>query len=360
MKIGKGEEKDEMDKTEARAVIKYLQKKGMTPKEIHEDMVKTLDDDSPSYSTIKRWAADFKRGRESIEDDPRSGRPKTSTTDDQVEAIHRTVLDDRRLSIRQIANIVGVSYGSVQSALTDILGMSKLSARWVPRMLTPDQKLARLETSRTLLARFQTDRADFFKRFVTQDETWVHHFEPESKLQSKQWKHPGSPPPKKFKQTATAKKVMASVFWDSEGVLMIDYLQKGQTITGEYYASELRQLKEAIKQKRPGKLRAGVLLLQDNAPVHTAQVAVAEAANCGFELLPHPPYSPDLAPSDFFLFPKLKSELRGHHFRTDDEVIHAVEEYLQAQDASFFQEGIGMLERRWTKCIEVRGEYVEK
>jgi transposase len=129
LKIGKGEEKDEMDKTEARAVIKYLQKKGMTPKEIHEDMVKTLDDDSPSYSTIKRWAADFKRGRESIEDDPRSGRPKTSTTDDQVEAIHRTVLDDRRLSIRQIANIVGVSYGSVQSALTDILGMSKLSAR---------------------------------------------------------------------------------------------------------------------------------------------------------------------------------------------------------------------------------------
>ena len=67
-----------------------------------------------------------------------------------------------------------------------------------------------------------------------------------------------------------------------------------------------------------------------------------------------------MAPSDFFLFPKLKSELRGRHFRSDDDVIHAVEAYLQAQDASFFQEGIAMLERRWTKCVEVRGDYVEK
>ena len=76
---------------------------------------------------------------------------------------------------------------------------------------------------------------------------------------------------------------------------MIDYLQKGQTIIVEYYASELRKWKEDIKEKRQGKLHAGVLLLQDNAPVHKAQVAVAEAVtvaeavNCGFQLLPHDP-----------------------------------------------------------------------
>ena len=74
---------------------------------------------------------------------------------------------------------------------------------------------------------------------------------------------------------------------------MIDYLEQGETINGEYYASELRQLKDAIKEKRRGKLRAGVLLLQDNAPVHTSQVAVAQAATCRFELLPRAPYSPD-------------------------------------------------------------------
>uniref|UniRef100_A0A673AZF9 Tc1-like transposase DDE domain-containing protein n=1 Tax=Sphaeramia orbicularis TaxID=375764 RepID=A0A673AZF9_9TELE len=122
----------------------------------------------------------------------------------------------------------------------------------------------------------------------------------------------------------------------------------------------LRKLKKEIKAKHRGKLRAGVLLLQDNVPVHTAQVAVAEAHNCGFELLPHPPYSPDLAPSDFYLFPKLKSHLRGRHFRNDDDVVHAVEEFLGDQDVTFFRDGIVMLEHRWTKCIAVNRDYVEK
>ena len=86
----------------------------MTPKEIHDDMVQTLAEDSPSYATVKKWAAEFKQGRVSIrvvEDDPRSGRPKSSTTDEQVDAIHRMVLDDRRLAVEQIAEFIGISSG---------------------------------------------------------------------------------------------------------------------------------------------------------------------------------------------------------------------------------------------------------
>ncbi|XP_078671015.1 histone-lysine N-methyltransferase SETMAR-like [Branchiostoma floridae x Branchiostoma belcheri] len=335
-----------MEAVEARAVIKYLHKKGMTPKEIHEDMMKTFGDDCPSYSTVKKWAASFKRGKESFRDEPRSGRPKTGTSDDQVEAIHRMVVKDRRVTVRHVAKSLGISFGSVHRVLTDNLGMSKVSARWVPRTLSALQKLNRLEMSRALLARFQSDPDNFLKRFVTQDETWIHHVDPESKQQSK--------------QVSSAGKVMASVFWDSEGIIMIDYLQRGKTINAEYYASKLRQLRAAIEEKRSGKLEAGVLLLQGNAAVHTAQVSVAAANECGFELLPHPSYSPDLAPSDFYLFPKLTSHLRGKRFDGDDAVINAVEAYLGPQDASFFHQGIAMLEQRWTKCIEVRGDYVEK
>lgn len=174
------------------------------------------------------------------------------------------------------------------------------------------------------------------------------------------WKHIGSPPPRKFKVVAAQRKIMASVFWDIEGIIMIDYLERGHTITGQYYADELCRLRVAIKEKRRGKLRAGVLLLQDNAPVHTSQVAVASATKCGFELLPHPPYSPDLAPSDFFLFPNLKSELRGKRFHSDSDVIAAVEAYLQGQSSSFFSDGLMKLENRWNKCIAVKGDYVEK
>ena len=82
-------------------------------------------------------------------------------TEDQVDAIHRMVLEDKRLSIQQKADKMGISYGSVQGVLVDTLGMSKLSAKWVPRMLTPDQKIARHDISKELLARFQIDPDNF-------------------------------------------------------------------------------------------------------------------------------------------------------------------------------------------------------
>ena len=125
-------------------------------------------------------------------------------------------------------------------------------------------------------------------RVVTQDETWVHHFDLESKKQSMQWKHPGSPPPKKFKRVSSAGKVMASIFCNNQGVIMVDYLEEGPMINGAYYAEELRRLHQEIVRKRRGKLTRGVLLLLNNAPAHKSQVAMAAATECGFEVLPHP------------------------------------------------------------------------
>ena len=88
-----------MDKIWHRDVIRYLQKKGLTAKEIHADMVSTLGDDAPALSTVKKWAAEFKRGRESLEDDPRSGRPSTATTQENIDRIYQMVMNDRQLTI---------------------------------------------------------------------------------------------------------------------------------------------------------------------------------------------------------------------------------------------------------------------
>ena len=96
---------------------------------------------------------------------------------------------------------VGISFEAVQTMLADILGMPKVSSKWVPRMLTDDQKLCRLVISRYLLSRYKDDPVDFIDRVVTQDETWFHHFDPELKLQSMQWKHPGSPLPRSLRES---------------------------------------------------------------------------------------------------------------------------------------------------------------
>ena len=349
-----------MDKFKCRAVIEYLSLKNLSAKEIHDDMVTTLGAAAPSYSTVRRWRAEFKGGRTSIEDDPRSGRPTEATDAENANLVLESVMKDRRLTLEQLAEMHGVSKTSVGRILHETLGMKKVSARWVPRMLTADQKHRRRKICDELLEEFWNDPEEFLNHIVTQDETWVHHYDPETKRQSMQWKHNDSPTPLKFKVTSSSKKVMASVFWDRDGVIMIDYLEKGSTVNGQYYASELRRLREEIKKKRRGKLAKGVYLLQDNAPAHTSQVAMAAAEECGFRVLPHPPYSPDLAPSDYFLFPKLKESLRGRKFTSDNEVIQAVDDFLGCHDKSWYNSGLELLQKRWTKCVELNGDYVEK
>ena len=94
---------------------------------------------------------------------------------------------------------------------------------------------------------------------------------------------------------------------------MIDYIEKGRTINGAYYAVKLRQLRQDIARKRRGKLARGVLL-RVNAAAHMSHVALLAATEFGFEILPHPSYSPDVAPSDFYLFQNLKFHLRGTQY----------------------------------------------
>jgi [histone H3]-lysine36 N-dimethyltransferase SETMAR len=152
---------------------------------------------------------------------------------------------------------------------------------------------------------------------------------------------------------------MASVFWDSKGILLIDYLQTGKTITGEYYTNLLDQLNANIRQKRPGLEKKKIIFHQDNAPVHKCSKALVKLKELHYRLLEHPPYSPDLAPSDFHLFPNLKKFLRGKRFSNNDEVIATVNEYFEGLPENHFRDGINKLENRWNRCIELFGEYVE-
>jgi len=104
----------------------------------------------------------------------------------------------------------------------------------------------------------------------------------------------------------SAGKVLASSFWDQDDILSIDYLSNGQTVNAGYYSSLLVQMKNILKEKPGWKVNKGVLFLHDNAPAHRALATQKELAYLGFQCLDHPPYSPDLAPSDYHLFPGLK------------------------------------------------------
>ena len=118
---------------------------------------------------------------------------------------------------------------------------------YLKKTTTKNQMATRASVCSALLKRFRS-KDDFLLHLVTVDETWVHYYEPENKAQSRQWVGPGSPRPKKFKTQPSAGKVMATVFWDAKGIIMLDFFAKRRTITGVYYANLLDQLRTAISE----------------------------------------------------------------------------------------------------------------
>ena len=149
------------------------------------------------------------------------------------------VYSDRQIKVEEIANALHFSHGCISTTLHDRLGMHKLKACWVAKSLSDEQMATRTSVYSALLKRFRSMEDDFLSCLVTVDETWVHYYEPENKAKSRQSVGPGSPRPKKFKTQPSAGKVMATVFWDAQGVLMLDFLAKKSTITGAYYANLL-------------------------------------------------------------------------------------------------------------------------
>uniref|UniRef100_A0A8D2J316 Mos1 transposase HTH domain-containing protein n=1 Tax=Varanus komodoensis TaxID=61221 RepID=A0A8D2J316_VARKO len=295
-------DKTMLKKSEHCTVIKFLTKQGKSQKIIHEEMVAIYQDSAPSLSIVQKWSSEFKRGRESTEDDPRSGGLVTATTKE---------------------NMTHLSVGTIFTVFHDHLNLSKVCARWVPRMLMVPKKQVRVECCREFLELCGEDPLSTFDRIVTGDETWVHHYDPER-------------------------------------ISLIKYMKKGETINAASYATTLHNLREAIEEKRWGKLTAGVLLLHDNAPVHTARVSKAAVRDCGFEEINHPPYSPDLAPSDYYLFSNLKKDLRGKRFSDDEELKAAINAHFLDKEEGYFLHGIEKLISRCNKCIEVMGDYTEK
>jgi histone-lysine N-methyltransferase SETMAR len=154
--------------------------------EIHSKFINVFGDSSLSFSTIKKWAAEFKRGRTSLEDDPREGRPKSATSSKIIEQVHDMVLDDWWMKVLEFAETTGISKERVGYIFHEELDMKKLCARWVPRLLTADQKCTCMNISVQCLQHFNKNKTDFVHhRFITVDETWIHHYTPESKQQSK-------------------------------------------------------------------------------------------------------------------------------------------------------------------------------
>nr|XP_032814238.1 protein GVQW3-like [Petromyzon marinus]XP_032814239.1 protein GVQW3-like [Petromyzon marinus] len=121
-----------VEKIEQRIVIKFLSKEGNNAKQIHERMLAVYGAGAPSYPTVARWFGEFRRGRESIRDGRRSGRPSEAVNAGTIARVKAMVARDGRVKVSDMEREVGISHGSVLTILHEHLGLAKVSARWVP------------------------------------------------------------------------------------------------------------------------------------------------------------------------------------------------------------------------------------
>ncbi|UYV79223.1 hypothetical protein LAZ67_17001623, partial [Cordylochernes scorpioides] len=185
----------------------------------------------------------------------------------------------------------------------------------VPHELSERQQERRLVTCEGLLARHE--KKSFLHRIVTSDEKSIHFSNP---MRQKSWGLLGQFPKRKPRPNRLGKKAMLCVWWDQTGVVYFELLKPGETVNTSRYEQQMHSLREALNEKRPElREKHNKLIPQhDNAPAHNATVVKNTIKDLGWELLPHPPYSPDLAPSDYHLFTSLGHALKNQEFSNSD------------------------------------------
>ncbi len=344
---------------EQRTNIKFCFKLGKSATETYEMIKSAYGDDAMSRSRVFEWFARFKAGRESTEDDERSGRPCSSRNQETVERVQALVRSDRRMTVKMIAESLNLSVGSVFTIMTEDLKMRKLCARFVPHSLTVDQKEHRISSSQDFIAMADGD-SNFLRSIVTGDESWCLEYDPETKRQSSEWTSPKKPRPMKVRASKSKTKTMLITFFDCRGIIHREFLRQGSTVTGAFYKDVLNRLLQRMRRVRPELLDSGNwFLLHDNAPSHKSIIVQQFLARRQVVCIDHPPYSPDLSPPDFFLFPKIKLKMKGQRYESIEAIEAAVTRELNLIETEAFQKAFTDLYARSKQCIELGGDYVE-
>lgn len=320
-----------MERKDVRKIINYCFQRCLSPTEATKELCATYGSDFVSLSTVKRWYCKFKEGDCEFEDAPRSGRPSKSLED----RIAEQLMMNKRATTRVIAEEISECHQTVWRCLQK-MDKRYLENAWIPHQLSDSNKQRRVEICSQLLE--MLSKNNFLNQMITVDEIWVY-WENIGTFNNKSWRGEADEQLTSPRRTLTTKKHLATIFWDAKGLLLMDVLPRNQTINAARYCEQLDKLVVAIQQKRRRLISTGyhnVHFQQDNATPHTAIITKEKLASLGFTVVPHPPYSPDLAPSDFFyLFSPLKHHLSGKCFENEAEVTAELDIWFASRPDGF-------------------------
>ena len=204
--------------------LKFLVRLGKTPSEALKLLQEVFGDDTMSKTRLFKWHRRFKEGRKEVEDNHSSGRPSTSSTDENVERVRQKVWSNRHLTVRMVADELGMNserYG---------ISLLKIFSKMLPRLLNEGQKERHVQVCLDILEQLKTE-PNLLKRVVTGDESWIFKYNPLTKRQSLEWKSALSPRPKKVMVFKSKTKVMLIAFFDVHGIVHAEFMPQGQTIS---------------------------------------------------------------------------------------------------------------------------------
>lgn len=347
-----------MEKEHIRYYIKTRTILGINALTIHHELVSAYGQDVVSYATVQRWSKDFREGkREQLQDNSRPGRPIAETTNDNIERVRKIIDEDPHSTYNDIIAETSLSYGTVERILHDHLKLRKITSRWVPRELTAEQKQVRVRVCRENLEKFESGSWHLWD-LVTGDESYFYLQQLGRKSTNACWIGEDEMPKTVARRSQFAPKFLFCIFFKSNGPLVLHGLDKGKTLDYQCYIENcLKPLVEQIKRVRKSSGTAGVKLLHDNARPHQHNKVSTFLREEGIKVMPHPPYSPDLAPCDFWLFDYIKSNLTD---QTDKNSLHnAIADIINNIPENEYKKTFNKLIERMRLCIENKGEYFE-
>jgi len=326
----------------------HLFRKGLRADAAPTEMTEVYGDDAPSQATAYRWFKRFKSSDFDMEDKQRSGRP-SKLNDEELKKI---VEEEPKTSVRELALKLQEPQTTVYRHLVKLGKVSKLGA-WVPHELSEKNKADRLRIAELLYTRFETN-PELFDRVLTCDESWILH---KNVTRKQQWVDKDAIPSPTAKPGLHPKKVLHIVFWDSEGVVHHENIPARTTINAVLYSEILERVAEKMKEVRPSRNPKEILFIHDKARPHTAKTTKATLKKLKWEVMPHPPYSPDMSPCDLFLFRSLKNVIKGQEVASREEVTKWVDKFYGSKPSSLFKRGINKLKDQWEGVIEFEGDY---
>ncbi|XP_060594912.1 histone-lysine N-methyltransferase SETMAR-like [Ruditapes philippinarum] len=304
-----------VNNVEIRAYIKARMTFWLSGEAIHKELCRIYGPSVVSERTVQRWIVKFKSGTESLNDASGRGRKHTVVTKNNIKKVQELINKEARYTVSEIAKYTGTSTGSTFTILKKHLKVKKIAARWIPHLLTEKQE--RVKCAKKLLKMFPKYNDRKFSNIVTGDESWFHFFEPTRKVNNKIWATKHTRRPCIAKRMTSTKKVMYAMFFGIHGVVTQVPIPKGRTVTAKFYKRiVLNKVDKYYRKRRPNTGMRGLYLLHDNATPHKADIVKKFLESKRVTVLNLPPYSPDLAPCDFILFPRLKKHLQGRRYST--------------------------------------------